>query len=203
MPRLLRVVPTETWQLVLEFDSGAVRLFDCSAGWRDRPGFDGARLTSPETFKHLTFSGDGIRWPGGPALDADYLFTGSREVSGSELERQQLRVAYRNQAPTPEHPTHHVYFVYVAPFAARPLVIGESINGGHAEMGGSAAVDLAGLLARPGWQRHFELAGCAWAVPLVEDAGRADRARIDDLVREVCRRADTAESDVAGYHGKH
>jgi hypothetical protein len=204
MPTLTRVVPTECGQLVVEFASGDVRIFDCSAAQleHDRPGFDWSALTSPEKLKHLTFSADGVRWPGGKVLEADYLFARSRPLSGPESERRQLRVAFRNQAPTRDHPSHHVYFVYVVPYGARPFLIGESINGGHAEMGGSRSFTTADLLAWPGWREHFELSGCGWAVALVEADGIGERARIDAVVREVCRRADTDDSDVVTYEAK-
>ena len=201
---LIRVVPTEGSELVLEFRSGDVRLFACSTARLDRelPGPDWAALSYPETFKHLTFDADGVRWPGGQALDAGHLLAGSSPLSGPERERSQLRVAMRNQAPTPDHPTHHVYFVYLVPYGRKPFLIGESIHGGHGERGGAASLSWAELLARPGWQEHFELAGCGWAIPLLDADGSTDRDRIDAVVREVCRRAGTDESDVAGYEAK-
>ncbi|GAA1799059.1 hypothetical protein GCM10009682_20860 [Luedemannella flava] len=96
-----------------------------------------------------------------------------------------LRVAFRNQAPTREHPTHHLYYVYVVPFASKPFLIGESINGGHGEMGGSASLDLAEPRAWPGWEQHFALSGCGWAVPLIGADAAAERASVDAVVREV------------------
>jgi hypothetical protein len=204
MPALIRVVPTDDGQLALEFRPGGIRLFDFAAARleRDQAGAGWPGLQYPETFKHLTFSADGVRWPGGTVLAADALFTGSRPLGEPELERQSLRVAYRNQAPTREHPSHHVYAVYVRPFAAKQFLIGESINGGHLELGGSIVLSCAELLAWPGWEQHFELSGCDWAVPLISASGTEERARVDAVVLEVCRRAGTDESDVGTYAWK-
>ncbi|MEU4163474.1 hypothetical protein [Actinoplanes sp. NPDC026670] len=201
IPGLVRVVPTERWRLALEFTSGEVRLFDCSVArlHREQPALDWSALASPERFKHLRFDAGRVWWPGGHVLEADYLFTASTPLTGQELENQLLRVAFRNQAPTPEHPTHHVYYVCVVPFGARPFLIGESINGGHGEMGGSVSLGLTGLKEWQGWQEHFELSGCGWAVPMI---GSDERSAVDAVVREVCRRADTDESDTVGYDWK-
>jgi hypothetical protein len=201
IPGLVRVVPTERWRLALEFTSGEVRLFDCSVArlHREQPALDWSALASPERFKHLQFDAGRVWWPGNHVLEADYLFTASTPLTGQELENQLLRVAFRNQAPTQEHPTHHVYYVCVVPFGARPFLIGESINGGHGEMGGSVSLGLAGLKAWQGWQEHFELSGCGWAVPMI---GSDERSAVDAVVREVCRRADTDESDTVGYDWK-
>lgn len=203
VPSLIRVVPTDRGDLALEFGSGDVRLFRCSPDRleRDRPGADWSFVGWPEPFKHLTFDAGGVRWPGGRELDADYLYAGSEPLDGPERERAELRVAYRNQAPTPQHRSHHVYYVYVRPFAAKPFLVGESINGGHAEMGGAATFAPAELRVWPGWREHFALAGCGWAVPLVEADGD-ERACVDAIVREVCRRADTDESDTVTYEAK-
>jgi hypothetical protein len=200
-PALIRVVPTERWQLALEFASGEVRLFDCSVArlQRERPERDWSALASPERFKHLGFAAERVWWRDGLALESEYLFTASIPLKGRDLENPLLRVAYRNQAPTPEHPTHHVYYVCVVPFGVRPFLIGESINGGHGELGGSTSLGLAELRAWRGWEGHFALSGCGWAVPLI---GSDERASVDAVVREVCRRADTEESDTVGYDWK-
>ncbi|MFC4070408.1 hypothetical protein [Actinoplanes subglobosus] len=201
IPGLIRVVPTERWQLALEFSSGERRVLDCSVArlQRERPDRDWTALASPERFKHLDFDADRVWWPGGKVLDAGYLFTASSPLTGRDLENQLLRVAYRNQAPTPDHPTHHVYYVCVVPFGSRPFLLGESINGGHGEMGGSTSLDLAGLRAWRGWKDHFELSGCGWAVPLI---GADERSSVDAVIRGVCRRADTPDSDVVSYDWK-
>lgn len=207
IPGLVRVVPTERWRLALEFDSGEVRLFDCSVArlLRERPEVDWSALASPERFKHLRFDPGRVWWAGGLVLDADHLFAASAPLRGPELSDPLLRVSYRNQAPTPGHPRHHVYYVCVVPFGPRPLLIGESINGGRgAQGGGSIALRLAELRAWRGWPEHFELSGCGWAVPLIGRGERVtdERAVVDAIVREVCRRAGTAESDTVGYDWK-
>lgn len=137
--------------------------------------------------KALTHDAAAVRWAGVGELDAAFLHRESRPMTQAELEHHLLRVGYCNRAPTAQHPTHHVYGVYLCPFAPRPFCIGESIGGGHGEMGGSQSFDLAGLRAWPEWEAMFELAGCGWAVPIVRD--EADAATlIDRLVRAICAR---------------
>ncbi|MFS0703947.1 hypothetical protein AB6N23_05425 [Cellulomonas sp. 179-A 9B4 NHS] len=200
-PALVRVVPTEESSIVLELDGGVVLVLDCLDPRleRDHPGPDWSELGYPEKRKHLTFDAGAVRWPGGKVLTTGDLVARSRPASVRELESLHLRVAYRNQAPTPQDARHHVYSVYVRPFAAQPFVLGESIGGGHGERGGQATFTLAELRAWAGWEEHCALAGCGWVVPVLSTEGADERACVDALVREVCRRADTAESDVWTY----
>lgn len=204
VPPLIRAVPADRAKLVLEFGSGDVRLFDCSRDRlvRDHPGTDWTVLAHPEFFRHLTVGSGAVHWAGGVTLDATYLFVASNPLTGPERDRQFMRVAYRNQAPTPQHPTHHVYYFELVPFGTRPFLIGESINGGHGEMGGATTLRLTELLAWPGWEEHLALAGCDWAVPLFRADGATERAVVDAVVSEVCRRADTPDSDIHGYQAK-
>ena len=187
MPSLTNVIPNETWQLALEFDGQEIRLFDASIARAEK---DWPELAYPHKFKHLTFDAHQVSWPGGRVLDAGYLYEKSKPIEGGALQRQVLRLGYQNQAPTPQHASHHVYGVWLCPFRDRPFELGESIGGGHADTGGSAGFNLAGLRALPDWQHHFALSDCAWAVPLVE-AATDERALLNTLVKEVCRRADT------------
>lgn len=129
---LTNVMPNEQWQLVLEFAGEEHRLFDSSVarlekGWPE--------LAYPNKLKNVTFSDRGISWPGGRTLDSHYLYSKSKPVSAEVLAKQVLRLGYKNQAPTSEHPTHHVYGVYLYPYRKQQFEVGESIGGGHGEMG--------------------------------------------------------------------
>lgn len=96
---------------------------------------------------------------------------------------QWLRLGYKNQAPTLKHSTHHVYEVGLYPSNTEtPFILSESIGGGHAEMGGSAILSIAGLLDREGWKEHFTLSGCEWAISLIEEYKDAPLTLMDELI---------------------
>jgi hypothetical protein len=80
-----------------------------------------------------------------------------------------------NRAPTDQHPTHHKYIVF-AYFndPARVIGLAQSIGGGIGDMGGSLDYDLPSLLALPDWKDHFRLAGCEWAIPIIESGEPVD-----------------------------
>lgn len=184
MPTLLGVVPNEQWQLVLAFAGEGHRLFDASTARADK-GWN--EFAYPDRFKNLTFDEHEVRWPGGRVLDAAYLHARSRPIDPASLPHQVLRMGYQNQAPTPAHPSHHVYGVYLYPFRQRPFEVGESIGGGHGEMGGSASHDLQSLRAWPGWKQDFELAGCGWAIVPIEQACD-EQVLLRELIRRICER---------------
>ncbi len=184
-PTIRRVVPDEQWRLAIEFAQGGFRRFEARQVYA-RGGF--SALAYPNVFKTLTYDAAAVRWDGIGALDAAFLYGASVPMPDDQLRRHELRVGYRNQAPTAAHPTHHVYGVYLYPFDPDgPISLGESIGGGHAEMGGSRSFDLAGLRARVGWREHFALSGCDWAIAMVEEADDTDLL-LDRLVHVICAR---------------
>ncbi len=182
---LLNVTPTEGGHLVLEFEGEEPRLFDTLIAQVEK---DWPELAYPKKFKKLAFNAGGVSWPQGRTLDARYLHEKSKVICGADLKQQMLRLSYKNQAPTAQHKTHHVYGVYLYPFRERPFEVGESIGGGHGEMGGSNAYSLAELLTCQDWQESFELSGCAWAIPMVQDA-ISERELLRQLVAQICIRA--------------
>lgn len=184
MHYLINVMPNEQWQLVLEFAGEEPRLFDSSVaivekGWSE--------LAYPNKLKNLTFGDHYVSWPGGHILDSDFLYSKSKLASPTVLANQELRLGYKNQAPTTVHSSHHVYEVSLYPYRKQLFDVGESIGGGHCEMGGTSSYSLAELLAWPEWKITFELAGCAWAIPLVEEAS-SERELSRTLVKQVCFR---------------
>ena len=181
--RICFVLPNEKWELVIEFEDGH-RLFKASIA---REEFDWQELAYPHKLKNLVYTEQQVGWPGNRILGAEYLYENSVPVALESLQFENLSLGCQNQAPTDKHPNHHVYCVYLYPFHEKPFAIGESIGGGHAEMGYSANYNLAELLALPDWKKHFELSGGAWAVPLVSNANeREDLLRV--LVEMVCQR---------------
>ncbi|MFC5740803.1 hypothetical protein [Dyella tabacisoli] len=184
-PGLERVVPNETWQLVIEFGGAEHRLFDAEIA---RKEMSWPALAYPNRLKNLSYTVSSITWPEIGELSAAYLYRNSTPLTKEGLEHQVLRLSYKNQAPTETHPTHHVYGVYLFPFSANLFDVGESIGGGHGEMGGSRRMRTDELLALPDWKRHFRLSGCDWAIPIVEGHGDEPMKLSDVLVREICRR---------------
>lgn len=181
--RISFVLPNEKWELVIEFEDGH-RLFKASIA---REEFDWQELAYPNKLKNLVYTEQRVQWPGGRILVADYLYEKSVPLAPESLQFENLRLGYQNQAPTAKHTNHHVYCVYLYPFHEKPFAIGESIGGGHAEMGYSVNYTLAELLALPDWKKHFELSGGAWATPLVSEACDSGEL-LEHLVKEICQR---------------
>ena len=188
MPRLIRVMPNERWQLVLQFADQGFYLFDAAIA-REERGWP--ELAYPNKLKHLTFTEHAIAWPGGRTLDAAWLLARAQPIAGEELQRQTLTLGMRNQAPTAAHASHHVYGVSLCPFNRRPYVLEESIGGGHCERGGAIYYSLDELLQQPQWPAFFVQAGCGWAVPLIERIAD-ETLLLDTLIKECCRRQDGA-----------
>ncbi|HEX7814018.1 hypothetical protein [Dyella sp.] len=184
-PGIHRVAPNETWQLVIEFAGSEHRLFNASIARED---LGWTQLAYPRTFKHLTYTEQHVAWPQVGELPASYLYEHSVPLTAERRENQLLRLSYKNQAPTTEHPSHHVYDVHVYPFSTRLFGVGQSIGGGHAEMGGSRRVTVDQLLAMPQWEQHFVLAGGEWAIPAIRKYDGHVAALSHLLVQEICRR---------------
>jgi hypothetical protein len=182
---LERVVPNETWQLVIEFGGAEHRLFDAKIA---REEMNWPALAYPNKLKNLSYTASSVTWPEIGELSAAYLYRNSTPLTKEGLEHQVLRLSYKNQAPTETHPSHHVYSVYLFPFSANLFDVGESIGGGHGEMGGSRRMRTDELLALPDWRRHFFFSGCNWAIPIVEVHCDEPMKLSDLLVREICRR---------------
>lgn len=180
--RICFVLPNEKWELVIEFEDGH-RIFDASIA---REEFDWQELAYPHKLKNLVYTERQVEWPGNRILGAEYLYEKSVPVALESLQFENLRLDYQNQAPTDKHPNHHVYCVYLYPFHEKPFAIGESIGGGHAEMGYSVNYTLAELLALPDWKKHFELSGGAWAIPLVSQANDSVEL-LKHLVKDICQ----------------
>lgn len=182
-PDIRFVLPNENWELVIEFEDG-YRLFKASVAWEE---FDWQELVYPQKLKNLLYTKRQIEWPRARVLSADYLYEKSIPVDLQSIQFEHLRVSYQNQAPTEKHPNHHVYCVYLYPFNEKPFSIGESIGGGHADTGYSVNYSLEELLALPEWERHFDLSGCAWAVPLLSKPSESTEL-LKHLVALVCQR---------------
>jgi hypothetical protein len=180
--KLIRVVPNERWQLVLEFEGIGFRLLPAEplykSGW--------THFAYPNVFKHLRFTPDAISWASGESMSAQELLNRSEPIAVSDLEFQSLDLGMDNRAPTSSHASHHVYYVTLMAFSDQPFGLGESIGGGHMELGGMFTFSLPELRAYIGWQDHIRLAGCDWLLPLLEGFDGDQRVLVDALVRIVC-----------------
>ena len=185
---LLRVVPTDRGHLVLEFAEHGFRVFDALVAYRTL-GWE--EFAYSHRVKQLAYDAHTVTWPNVRRLDAAYLLAHSAPIDAATLARQTLRLGFKNQAPTAMHASHHEYDVHLFPFGQRPFSVGESIGGGHAEMGGSRSFGLAQLRAWPDWKTHFELAGCAFAIPVIE-TGTSEQEVLDHLIALACRGAPVA-----------
>jgi hypothetical protein len=186
MVKLRRVVPNENWQLILDFGPDGMRIFDAAIARRE---MGWSQFADPNRFKNLTCTDEWVRWGNGETLSSTWLHANSRLVPATGLEYEVLRLGYKNQAPTPQHRSHHVYSVYLAPFGSRPFRVGQSIGGGHADTGEGRNLSLSGLLEWEEWKRHFDLSSCQWAIQFIEAGANAEQVLIDTLVHEICRRS--------------
>lgn len=183
--KLCRAIPNEQFQLVVEFSNAEFRLLDLmllvrNLGW--------TQLAYPQHGKNFCLQRESISWPAGGEIDINFIYENSRPLAQTELERQILRLSYKNQAPSSEDASHHVYSVYLAPFHSQMFHLAVSIGGGHAERGGGWRFSLAGLLAWPDWRQHMKLAGCVWAIDKIDAMASQTDLLLASLISEACLR---------------
>lgn len=182
---LIRAVPNEQSDMVLQFEGPEYRLFDTLILYREK---NWHQLAYPQHLKNFTLTPDAVCWHQAGTVDAAFLYRRSAPLEQARLEQQVLRLGYKNQAPTSEHNSHHVYGVYLARFSEKPFRVGESIGGGMADRGYGRDYSMQELLLWPEWKHFFELSGCAWAIPLLESLAAEPERLLDLLVSEACRR---------------
>ncbi|PKV13732.1 hypothetical protein [Xanthomonas prunicola] len=96
-----------------------------------------------------------------------------------------VEISQRNNAPSANDPTHDVSVFSIAVDSDKPFWLEQSIRGGHAERGGCTMLALHELDAWPGdWRADVTKAGCAWVIPLLEEALRTNdtQAAIDTIL---------------------
>ncbi|MGV7164656.1 hypothetical protein ACDI35_08210 [Xanthomonas axonopodis pv. cajani] len=99
-----------------------------------------------------------------------------------------VEISRRNNAPSADDPTHDVCVFSIAIDADKPFWLEQSIRGGHAERGGCSMLALQELDTWRGhWCAHVTRAGCAWVIPLLEQALRTGntQAAIDAILARV------------------
>ncbi|MBZ3927229.1 hypothetical protein [Xanthomonas citri] len=99
-----------------------------------------------------------------------------------------VEISRRNNAPSADDPTHDVCVFSIAIDADKPFWLEQSIRGGHAERSGCSMLALHELDTWRGhWCAHVTRAGCAWVIPLLEQALRTGntQAAIDAILARV------------------
>ncbi len=181
------ITPIDFFELVIQFTNLNYRLFTPEETnlYKQFPF-----LAYPNKLKSFVYNQDQITWFNKVSFDVKFLYSHSIAVSVGDLVNKTLRIGLKNQAPTNQHKSHHVYDVSIQPFnSQKPFILSESIGGGHGEMGGSHYFSLNELSQYPNWEKHFELAGCEWAISLIKEKTDNLGSLLDVLVLEVCKRS--------------
>lgn len=82
-----------------------------------------------------------------------------------------VTIGSQNNAPTPYHPTHHVYCFHIdTSESERPFCFEEIVGGGHVTQGGAVLLNRPELEGWPGdWRDHLARAGCVWVAELIDE----------------------------------
>ena len=190
-----RVVPLESFKLIIEFDDGSFRQFP-SARVADTPlwflafplklracDVTPGAMSWTALDKTQMWDGQNV-WEQEASLDVPALLEWSETVDFADLKTATLTLGMENRAPTEQDQRHHVYTVSIRPFCDdKWLVLGESIGGGFAERGGSVAPTLDSIDTFGDWKRHCQLAGCDWVVPFFLRVDMDHAERVDDILR--------------------
>lgn len=177
---ILSVIPSDHNGLLVDFAGLGLRVFRPRDYFERQPAPDDSNFLSfPTRFRHLIWNDRQVCWPrvsdreliwegeniwlNELTLSSDQLYQLSRPIPESDLKFISYPLGMKNQAPTAEDARHHVFFVSLTPFSARPFCIGESIGGGHGERGGANTYSLDELMEKDR-MAHFEASGCDWAM---------------------------------------
>lgn len=186
-PGLKNVMPVDFYELIVQFDDLTYRCFaPGTSKLYDHFPF----MAYPDKLRSFVFDTDCITWRNGISLDKTFIYQNSEQATLTGLKYQSLTVGFKNQAPTPEHQSHHEYRFSIRPFdTVQPFVLEESIGGGHAEMGGSVALSLEALLSQQDWKDHLVKSGCEWTIEMITQHHGDQENLINMLVAGVCKRS--------------
>jgi hypothetical protein len=182
-PTIIDVVPVDYYKVYIVLSNSETRYIDSQV-----LGKEFSFLAFPNKLKAMTWDENQIVWKNGQKLDVAHILAKARLVGPSEIQGS-LTLAQKNQAPTGQHKTHHVYYVSINPFSGKPVVLCESIGGGHGDIGGcTPAMSYVELLQLENWERHFILSGCDWAIEVIK-SDASEKEKTNRLVAEVCARS--------------
>ncbi|RQP14773.1 MAG: hypothetical protein EAS52_16815 [Parapedobacter sp.] len=190
------ITPIDFFELAIAFSNGELKVFaPGKLKLYDQYNF----LAYPNKLRAFTFTPRTITWFNGLSFGSDFIYDNSDEIAMELLVKKSVTIGFENQAPTKQHTTHHVYSFSIYPFKLeKQFVLGESIGGGHAEMGGCAFYSLNELIETPDYATHLKLANCSWVVEILTANGSDWKSVLNDIIVEVCKRA----SDIKAINGQ-
>ena len=176
---LIKVIPIDWYELLIVFENDEVRSFEPSKqNLYDEYKF----LAYPDKLRSFKVSGDEIQWTNGTTFSSDFLIQHSVKLEFDELKRKYLSIGRKNQAPTTEDQKHHVYDIAIRPYNSEmPIILSESIGGGHGDRGGSRNIKIEEIEE---YKNHFELSNCIWAYQLIKESNNDFREIMDVLISE-------------------
>lgn len=190
------VTPIDFFELVITFSNGEVKIF--SPGKLKLPNSYNF-LAYPDKLKAFTYNWGKVTWFNGLSLESNFLYNASSEIATDLLIKKSLTIGSENCAPTTYHASHHIYYFSIYPFALeKQFVLGESIGGAHAEMGGCAFYSLNELIETPDYAEHLELANCSWVVERLNTNRSDAEAALNNIIVEVCRQASESNTTRGG-----
>lgn len=176
------IYPTDDWKIILEMNDSTLRLLN----YRDLND-EFSFCAFPNQLKAFRFSENEIVWKNGKSLDLKTSIDSSKLIELSDVINSSITIGMKNQAPTDKDSRHHVYYATLSPFnKEKPVMIGESIGGGHTERGGCRPCSIEELLGLPNWKSHFELADCNWAIEMIEK-NHKDSSKVIESIMEGIR----------------
>ncbi len=187
MKNIISITPIDYYELIIEFENGEFKIFSPEKlKLYEQHDF----LAYPNKLKSYKYDNNQITWYNNFHLDKEFLYLHSTLINQEQLERKGLSISSKNQAPTVMHPSHHVYYFTIYPFKnEKQFVIGESIGGGHGEMGGCGSFDLNEILESQELTNHLTLSNCTWAFDIMKSNNFDNKNVINKLVLEVCNRS--------------
>ena len=181
-----RIIPTENWELIGEWFNEKYRILEAKDIYDKGFKF----LAFPNQLKAFKSDNDKIIWKNGAHLSLEDFYGASKEIELGKIKNKILRVKYKNQAPTRQHKTHHVYGVFLHPFDyEKPISLSESIGGGIADMGYSKQTSFEELKQENDWKDFLKLSDCEWIIPIIESTNQIDNL-VDKIVKGICDRSE-------------
>lgn len=178
--KILNVVPTNNWKLIFRLSDEQYRILD----YKDL-GEKYRFLAYPNQLNAFTFCSDEVEWKNGAILSLPAIISNSKIVEIIDIQNEGLYLGQKNQAPTDKHEKHHVFYVTLYPFSEQPIIIGESIGGGHGESGGCSSLTIERLKGIKTWKEHFKKADCDWAIDLIDNQNFSVSEIIFELIKVI------------------
>jgi hypothetical protein len=177
--KIINVIPIDWYELLIVLEDGQIRSFEPSKhNLYGKYNF----LAYPDELRSFKINQDKIEWTNGTTFNSNFLIQNSIELENEELTRKSLSIGQKNQAPTTKDQRHHVYDVAIRPYNPDlPIILSESIGGGHGDRGGSRNIKIEEIKK---YKNHFELSDCFWAYQLIKKSGNDIRKIMDALISE-------------------